>query len=212
MRGIKVISFDLEGTLTKPDFTELVWFEGIPSLYARRVGIDFEKAKSFVLQKYEEVGDRRKEWYDIKYWFDLFGLQDYQGLLDSYKDRVTYYPDVLPVLSSLSGKYKLIVTTNAASEFLPYLLGGIRGYFVRTFSSISECGQLKSAEYFASVCQVMGIHPDEMAHVGDSWEFDVIAARGAGVKAFHLDRAKGTDNADPLKSLLDLETRLGQPE
>jgi hypothetical protein len=36
MKGIKIISFDLEGTLTTPDLSQAVWYEGIPSLYSKR--------------------------------------------------------------------------------------------------------------------------------------------------------------------------------
>ena len=66
MGDIKVVSFDLEGTLTTPDFSQAVWYEGIPSLYAALHSIDLEEARAIVRQKYQEVGDQKKEWYDIK--------------------------------------------------------------------------------------------------------------------------------------------------
>ena len=61
MGGIKVISFDLEGTLVTPDFSQAVWHEGIPSLYASQNGIGIKEAKAIVLREYEKVGDQRKE-------------------------------------------------------------------------------------------------------------------------------------------------------
>jgi FMN phosphatase YigB (HAD superfamily) len=78
MDNIKVISFDLEGTLVTPNFSQAVWHEGIPSLYANQKGISFVEAKAIVLREYQAVGDQRKEWYDIKYWFSHFGLGDYR--------------------------------------------------------------------------------------------------------------------------------------
>jgi len=33
---IKIISFDVEGTLVSPDFSQAVWYEGIPALYSQR--------------------------------------------------------------------------------------------------------------------------------------------------------------------------------
>ena len=72
MDNIKVVSFDLEGTLVTPDFSQAVWHEGIPSLYANQNGIDFKRAKDIVLREYHKMGDQRKEWYDIKYWFNFF--------------------------------------------------------------------------------------------------------------------------------------------
>jgi len=47
-----------------------------------------------------------------------------------------------------------------------------------------------------------------MVHVGDSWNFDFIAAKEAGIKVFHLNRAQKSENGDSLKSLTELVTRL----
>lgn len=191
-----------------PDFSQAIWYQGIPSLYASRRGIGFEQARAMVEKEYREVGDQRREWYDIKYWFRRFGLGDYRDLLEEHKHKVSYYQDVMEVLSSLGNDYTLIVVSSSTREFLPYLLVGIEGYFARIFSSISDYDQLKSPAFYLKVCQEMGVRPQEIAHVGDSWQFDFIAARDAGIKAFHLDRGGYAKNEDSLKSLADLELRL----
>jgi putative hydrolase of the HAD superfamily len=208
MDNIKLVSFDLEGTLVTPDFSQAVWYEGIPSLYARQSGINFEEARAIVVKEYQAVGDRRKEWYDIKYWFNLFRLGDYRKVLEQYRDRASQFPDVLPVLSSLGRKYRLIVATGTAREFLPYLLDGLDGQFVGIFSSISDYGILKSPQFYVQLCLEMGVKPYEMIHVGDSLHFDCIAAADAGVKAFHLDRKQESGSGDSLRNLVELETRL----
>ena len=210
MSNVKVVSFDLEGTLVTPDFSQAVWYEGIPSLYATRNGIGFEQARVMVEKEYRAVGDQRKEWYDIKYWFQRFGLGDYRELLEEHKHKVSCYPEVMEVLPSLGNDYTLIVVSGSARESLPYLLAGIEGYFARIFSSISDYGQLKTPEFYLKVCQEMGISPFEIAHIGDSWQFDFIAAREAGIRAFHLDRGEFAKNKDSLTSLADLEARLSR--
>jgi hypothetical protein len=48
MNRIKVVSFDADGTLVTPDFSQAVWYEGVPSLYARKNGISFQEAKAFI--------------------------------------------------------------------------------------------------------------------------------------------------------------------
>ena len=101
MSRIKIVSFDLEGTLTTLDFSLAVWYEGIPSLYSKRNKISFEQAQTFVKRQYQEVGDQRLEWYDIKYWFDHLKLYGYQKLLNKYASKVSHYPDVIPALSAL---------------------------------------------------------------------------------------------------------------
>jgi len=49
---IHVVSFDLEGTLLDMTFSEKVWNEGLPRLYAEKYRLDFSEAKKIVLKEY----------------------------------------------------------------------------------------------------------------------------------------------------------------
>jgi len=212
MSKVKVVSFDADGTLVTPDFSQAVWFEGVPSLYARENGISFQEAKALIEKEYQVLGDHRIEWYDIKYWLQRFGLgpplAGHQQILEEYRHRVSCYPEVTQALSSLSKDYTLIVVSCSTRDFLPYLLDGIEGYFARIFSTVSDYGQVKTPEFYLEVCRQMGISPEEMAHVGDLWEQDFIAAKEAGLMAFHLDRRGERKDGSSLRSLADLEARL----
>jgi len=212
MSKVKVVSFDADGTLVTPDFSQAVWYEGVPSLYARRNGISFKEAKAFVEKEYRSVGDHRIEWYDIKYWLQRFGLgpplAGHQQILEDYRHRVSCYPEVTQALSSLSKDYTLIVVSCSTREFLPYLLDGIEGYFDRIFSTVSDYGQIKTPEFYLEVCRQMGVSPREIAHVGDLWEQDFLAAKEAGLMAFHLDRKGERKDGSSLRSLGELEKRL----
>jgi len=212
MSKVKVISFDADGTLVTPDFSQAVWYEGVPALYARKNGISFEEARAFIEREYRVVGDHRIEWYDIKYWLQRFGLgpplAGHEQILEEYRHRVSCYPEVTQALSSLSKDYTLIVVSCSTRDFLPYLLDGIEGYFARIFSTVSDYGQVKTPEFYLEVCRQMGIAPEEMAHVGDLWEQDFLAAKEAGLMAFHLDRKGERKDGSSLRSLADLEARL----
>jgi putative hydrolase of the HAD superfamily len=212
MSKVKVVSFDADGTLVTPDFSQAVWYEGIPSLYARRNGISFQEAKAFIEKEYQVVGDHRIEWYDIKYWLQRFGLgpplAGHQQILEDYRHRVSCYPEVTQALSSLSKDYTLIVVSCSTREFLSYLLDGMEKYFARIFSTVSDYGQVKTPEFYLKVCRQMGVSPQEMAHVGDLWEQDYLAAKEAGLKAFHLDRRGERSDGRSLASLADLEARI----
>ena len=208
MGKIKVVSFDLEGTLVTPGFSQAVWYEGIPILYAQSNEIGFEQARAMVEREYQEISDQRMEWYDIKYWFRRFQLGDYREVLENHRHKVSCYPEVMQVLSSLGKEYTLIVTSSTTREFLEYMLAGIEGYLARVFSSISDYGQLKSPAFYLMVCQEMNIPPGEIAHIGDSWQFDFLAAKEAGIEAFHLDRRWELEDRKSLTSLVGLEARL----
>lgn len=213
MSKVKVVSFDVDGTLVTPDFSYAVWFEGIPALYSRRHNVSLDEARELADKEYREIGEWRIEWYDIKYWFERFGLGNYyQKVLDDYRHRVTCYPEVPQALSALGRDYKLIVISSSTREFLPYLLSEIEGHFDKVFSTVSDFSQVKTPEFYLEICRKLGIAPDEMAHVGDLWDVDYVAPRKAGIRAFHLDRKKARTDGRSLTSLSDLELRLREGE
>ncbi len=207
---VKVISFDAEGTLVTLDFSQHIWHKAIPKLYAEHRGISFEEAKSLVHKEYDLVGEHRMEWYDIKYWFNYFGLNDYRQLFLTHKHQISFYPEVEGVLFKLSQSYRLIVASSTAREFLDFQLEGVKNCFARIFSSISDYRGLKTADFYLEVCRAMGIEPEEMAHVGDSWEFDFLNSREAGIKAFYLDRGGERQGSKVVRDLSQFQRKLGR--
>jgi FMN phosphatase YigB (HAD superfamily) len=187
---IKVISFDADGTLATTEFADAIWHSEIPRLYAKKNKMSFDEAKRHVLAEYQEVGEHRVQWYDAKYWFQRFGLGDLQPVFNSLSHKISFYPEVEEVLSSLSQSYQLIIASNSPRYYLDLLLAEIKGYFSRIFSSVSDYNELKQEAFFLRVCREMRIKPQQMVHVGDNWEFDLIAPKRAGITAFFLDRNK----------------------
>lgn len=202
----------MEGTLATPDFSFAVWHEGIPSLYARAHGLEINEARKIVSAKYEEIGDQRPEWYDIKYWFQRFGLGDHRALMESCRSSVSYYTDTAEILRFFTLRYKVVIVSSTTREFLPYLLDGLAEYsyngngFIRVFSSTSDYGSLKTPAFYLRVCRELGIEPHEMAHVGDNLLFDYLNPREAGVRAFYLDRMQNKGRPQALKSLSELKS------
>ncbi len=211
---MKIISFDLDGTLVDSEFNDLVWYYGIPELYSKRHNISLEIAREFVSGEYQKIGDQAVEWYDIKFWFRRFGLEgNYQELMNRFRDRVKVYPEVLEVLESLRERYDLILTSNAAREFIAVEIGatGLEGYFTRIFSATSDFEQVKKTpEFYSKICAAVNISPQQMIHVGDHWEFDYLAPRKIGITAFYLGRNGGKKGDFVLRDLRELETKLHQ--
>jgi putative hydrolase of the HAD superfamily len=211
--GIKVISFDLDGTLVEQEFSEWVWSVGIPQLFAEKSDIPFDEAKEIVKEEYRKVGDRSLQWYDIKYWFNFFQLNGHwKSLLDRFSHKIKTYPEVTKVLQDLSSKHRLIILSNAAREFLDIEVdvADLQRYFSRIFSATSDFGQIKkTAEFYERICQILGIRIREIVHVGDHWEFDYLVPKGMGIKAFHIDRSWTRSGDDVIRSLEEVEEKLG---
>jgi FMN phosphatase YigB (HAD superfamily) len=204
MKQVEVISFDAEGTIVTPDFSETIWREAIPALYARTKGLEPDEAKRRVFAEYDAVGNQRVEWYDLDHWFSHLGLGPSRPVIESCLDRIAYYPEVAEVLSSLAAGHRLIVASGTPVELLDFLLADFRSYFTRVFSSMSHFRQLKSPDFYLKLCAEMGVTPGQVLHVGDSWQFDCLNAREAGIHALHLDRSC-RDHQGSLSDLTQLQ-------
>jgi HAD superfamily hydrolase (TIGR01549 family) len=208
MDEVKIISFDVEGTLVTTDFSYAVWFEAIPERYAEKNGINLEQAREAVEEEYSKVGDQRLEWYDIRYWFEKLGLGTPAPVMQKCQNRVGYYPEVKEVLVSMRDRYKLIAASGSSKDFLRYLLKDIRPYFSDVYSSITDYQQLKTPEFYLQICRTLQVEPGQIVHIGDNWQFDFVAPSEIGIRAFHLNRERQLNNKNSLASLRELKMQL----
>lgn len=204
---LKVISFDVDGTLVDSSFADKVWLEGVPSLYAEQHNIDFETARTIVVNAYDSVGENDIRWYQLDYWFRRFELKESpQNLLYQHKDAVCVYREVPQILKYLNKRYTLIVASNAPRDFLSFTLSNIKHYFDHIFSATSDFDQVgKDSTFYRKICQVSKVNPEEMAHVGDHYTYDYIIPLKIGINAFFLDRdtKKGIKTLKEFQILLD---------
>jgi HAD superfamily hydrolase (TIGR01493 family) len=212
IRMTKIISFDMDGTLIASEFTDWVWGHGIPSLYAEKTQLPFEKAKEIVESEYRNVGEAALEWYDIKYWFQFFQLgPDWRRLMERYVDKITVYPDAHAALNGLRENFVLVLTSNAAREFIDVEMGatGLSRYFNRIFSATSDFRRVKkNVDFYHRICQILDVMPEEIVHVGDHYEFDYLVPQAIGIKAFYLDRSARQGGDSVVWDLGELEKRL----
>ncbi|MFH1328553.1 MAG: HAD family hydrolase [Candidatus Bathyarchaeota archaeon] len=213
MSPIKIVSFDLDGTLVDYTFVNSIWFKGLPKLYAEKNNVTLRKAMKYLKSEYDKVGIESLEWYDIKYWFKKYlGHQDWESLFKRMRSKVRLYSEVPTVLRELKDLgYKLIIVSNAAREFLDLELEEtkIAPYFYRVFSSTSDFKIVKKAvNLYAKICGTLEVSPCEVANVGDNWKFDFQVPRRLGIKAFYLDRSRHHAGEYTLYSLKGLVERL----
>ncbi len=189
----KVISFDLDGTITDISFADSVWLEGIPRLYALKNQISLKGAIKKVKNEYDIVGREKLEWYDPIYWIKKFGLDvSTQQILRAFEDKIRVFSEVPKALKELRHRgFKLIIITNARKEFVDAELSKLetRDTFDHVFSSTSDFGLIKNTTYlYQKVCDALGVLPNEMAHLGDDQYFEFEVPRKLGILAFYLDR------------------------
>ena len=213
MARIKVMSFDLDGTLIDYRFVDSVWFEGIPRLYSAEKRVTFNDAKKVVKREYDKVGKERLEWYDLYYWTRKFGLNvAAQELLRHFEHRIKTYPEVPKVLEELKQKgLELVIVTNARREFAELELkkAEIENYFEHVFSSTSDFALVKrTVNLYQRVCNFLQISPEEMIHIGDDRNFDFDVPRRLGILAFHLDRAGKHKGEFVIHNLEELSRKL----
>jgi putative hydrolase of the HAD superfamily len=187
---VKVISFDVDGTLVPTGFVDAVWLEGIPSLYAQKHKISFDSAYQIVTQAYNEVGDHRIEWYYLDYWIKRFDLKTTkEELFNKYKHKVKIYEDVEPVINLLKNHYKIIICSNAEKDFILFQLNPILHHFHHIFSATSDFKEVKkSKEFYGKICELLKVKPEEVIHIGDHLVFDYVNPKEIGINAFLINR------------------------
>ncbi|MBS3147444.1 HAD family hydrolase [Candidatus Woesearchaeota archaeon] len=205
---IKVISFDLDDTLSDSQFDELIWRTEIPKAYAKEKGMTFEQAYKEVTTEYKNLwGKAAGNWRDASFWLTHFGLKTtWEDLLSMLHHEIKHFDDVVPVLEELSKKFKLVIISNAERKFIDakLKLNHIGKFFVKTYSASSDFNlKKKEAQVFKKVCEDFNIAPNELVHIGDEEEYDVTAPKSIGAQAFLLCR-KGDKKSD-FKDLHDFK-------
>lgn len=213
MHNTRVVSFDLDGTITDASFVDSVWLEGIPRSYALKKGVSFEDAKRNVKSEYDKVGRERLEWYDLGYWIKKLGLDvSPKEVLHDFENRIRIFPEVPQVLEKLRNKgFRLIIITNARREFADLELEKtkITQYFDRVFSSTSDFGLIKNTvSPYEKVCTICEVSPQEMVHVGDDRCFDFEVPKRLGILAFYVDRKGQCRENSVIHDLQELNERL----
>jgi len=203
-QDIKIISFDVEGTIVTTDFSYAIWFEIVPQRYAARYGLEIEEARHEIKKAYDSVGDQRPEWYNVQYWFNRFDLGQADTAMDSLQDRVKYFPDTYEVLGRLGRDYRLNVASGSPRTFLKYLLHDVEHNFSSIFSSISDFQKVKTSDFYRAMCRRLGVEPQEIVHVGDNLQFDFYEPSSIGIQSFHLDREGTAGNPASLHNLNQL--------
>ncbi len=207
---IKVVSFDVDGTLLDQAYNDVIWLEEVPGLYAERHGLDFGQAFDFVKGEFDRVGQLDLRWYDLNYWLRRFSLPfTSEELLLRHEDSLRIYPEVESVMSSLHD-YAVIIITAMPRDFLRVKMKKLRWPFAGVFSTVSDFKSVKTPDVYSKICLEMGVAGNEVLHTGDLWDADYLAPKEAGLHALCVDRKFSLDGADVIRGLEEIRPRLEQ--
>ena len=190
---IKLISFDLDDTLSDSTFDNLIWETEIPKAFAKEKNISFEEAHKFVSAEYKNLwGKAKGDWRDASFWLKHFGLKTtWEDLLIDLHKEIKHFEDVDEVLTELSKKFTLVIVSNAERKFIDAKIkcSNLGRFFKKIYSASSDFDKKKKdAEVFNKVLLDFKIKPEEMVHIGDEEEYDVKVPKSLGILAFLLCR------------------------
>ncbi|HZK12174.1 MAG TPA: HAD family hydrolase [Atribacterota bacterium] len=207
---LKIISFDVDGTLIDLEYNDLIWFKEIPELIAKKKRISFEKSLKYVGEEYNKLGEHNLNWYDINYWVTYFGIKvSPKNILEKYESQVKIFPEVISLLEELKKNFILIVITSMPREFLIPKMKKLEKYFKFSFSALSDFKELKNSEIYSKISKTLNVRPAQILHIGDHWEFDYLAAQKAGMNAIYLDRSNTKKGNFVVNNLTEIKRVIG---
>lgn len=107
------------------------------------------------------------------------------ALFREFRNQVTPYPDVLPVLGQLGTRYKLVSVTNGNAQIDKTPLWNS---FHRSFTAAEAGAARPDPALFHAVLNWSEMAPDAILHVGDDLTRDVEPARLLGMRTAWIQR------------------------
>mgnify|MGYP006193167455 FL=1 len=101
------------------------------------------------------------------------------------RQRVEFYEDALPALEWLGSRFPLVAVSNGNARL--DMTGGHQ-FFTGAISAADAGIAKPEAAIFHAAADMVSVRPEQMLHVGDNFELDVVGARNAGLQAAWLVR------------------------
>ncbi|BAO45552.1 HAD family hydrolase [Thiolapillus brandeum] len=207
---IRLISFDLDDTLwpTQPVIMaaeqELYdWLGQRAPRIVRDLSImDMRERRLALMRQQPRIAHdltlvRRKSLEQLleEYGYDRQWAEQGTALFRRARNRVTPWDDVQPVLSRLKGRYLLVSLTNGNAQVQQTPL---KDCFHLNLGA-AEVGAAKPhPAMFQTMAKWSGLALEQMLHVGDDWQRDMLPARQLGMATAWVQR-NGRGSFDSFK-------------
>jgi putative hydrolase of the HAD superfamily len=105
------------------------------------------------------------------------------------RNEIECYPDSLAALQRLAAKFPLVSITNGNADLDRIGMA----HFFKFAITARGCGVAKpDKRIFDVACAKLDLSPQEVLHVGDDPELDVVGARDAGLRTAWINRTGAT--------------------
>jgi len=125
---------------------------------------------------------------------------DFLPFVKQVRDSLRYrpFPDALPTLRGLHEQSKPLAVVSNWDPALPTLLAelGLAEFFNFVLPSAEIGIEKPDGRIFRLALQRLGLRSQEVVHVGDQYEADVVGARAVGITPILLDRKGQTRHQD----------------
>lgn len=101
------------------------------------------------------------------------------------RNRVELYPEARAALDRLAARFPLVSISNGNASLERI---GLERYFVATLNAREHGVPKPSACIFHAACRTLRVRPEQVLHVGDHPEHDVLGALEAGLGAAWINR------------------------
>lgn len=223
--SILAVTFDLDDTLwdiwptIERAETQLhAWLHTrYPAITARFTALELrELANEIVMQRQDIAHDPtliRKEALRLaaqQTGCESFCPESAFNIFLAARHEVVFFADVLPVLERLVGRYRLGAVTNGNADIHRLGLGNLFEFAI----SAVEVGVAKpEPAIYQAACRHLELPPEQIVHVGDDPQNDVLGAAQAGLRTVWINREgkewPGGQRADAeIKTLEELDNVL----
>jgi putative hydrolase of the HAD superfamily len=203
---IRVILFDLDGTLYKSPEIRKKFAEAAYHALAKLKDISVEDAKSMIEGTREKL--KEKHGFPVPYTLTLirFGMPVelwHKENIDFFdpRDYLSQNGELKDMLSGLRKRCRLAILTNNNETQAQRILEAlkVRDLFDRVFTYNSFKTMKPNPDFFKKAAKEMGVNPDECLVVGDRYSVDLIPAQDLGMKIYEV---KGPDDIKKLITAL----------
>ena len=155
----RLISFDLQGTLSDSAFSDEFWLELLPLLYAQKSRLTLDQAQSALRSLFGSLGKYHRFYYCPRSWIEeLCPERSFAQVLQEGKHSPHLFEDSLALVKELVGLVPLIIVSTTTHDFIELELSDARQYFEGVYSTLDDFDTAgKRPEIFRAIASTYGL-------------------------------------------------------